>query len=120
VLHVHPRRYRFRWLNSGPSRFQQLYLTDLNNLSANNQFWQVSNDGNLLPTPIQVPAVALGVAERADVIVDFTALAGKTLYIENRLEQTNGRGPTGNVKAAGQGGCCSRSSSICRRWPTTA
>jgi FtsP/CotA-like multicopper oxidase with cupredoxin domain len=103
VLHVHPRRYRFRWLNSGPSRFQQLYLTDLNNLSANNQFWQISNDGNLLPAPIQVPAVALGVAERADVIVDFTQLAGKTLYLENRLEQTNGRGPTGNIKAAGQG-----------------
>ena len=103
VLHVHPRRYRFRWLNSGPSRFQQIYLTDLNNLSANNQLWQISNDGNLLPAPLQVPAVALGVAERADVILDFTQLAGKTLYLENRLEQTNGRGPTGNVKAAGQG-----------------
>ena len=31
VLHVSPRRYRFRWLNTGPSRFLQLYLTDLNN-----------------------------------------------------------------------------------------
>jgi FtsP/CotA-like multicopper oxidase with cupredoxin domain len=103
VLHVHPRRYRLRWLNSGPSRFYQIYLTDLNNLNANNQFWQISNDGNLLPKPVLVPAVALGVAERADVIVDFTQLAGKTLYLENRLEQLNGRGPTGNVLAAGQG-----------------
>src|SRR2546426_931995 len=42
-LHVSPRRYRFRWLNSGPSRFYQIYITDLNNLSANNQFWQISN-----------------------------------------------------------------------------
>jgi len=25
---VHPRRYRFRWLNTGPSRFHQLFLTD--------------------------------------------------------------------------------------------
>ncbi len=103
VLHVHPRRYRFRWLDSGPSRFYQIYLTDLNNLSANNQFWQISNDGNLLPSPVQVPAVELGVAERADVIIDFSAFAGKTIYLENRLEQTNGRGPTGNLLAAGQG-----------------
>ena len=103
VLHFHPRRYRFRWLNSGPSRFYQFYITDLNNLGANNQFWQISNDGNLLPTPVQVPAVQLGVAERADVIIDFSQFAGKTIYLENRLEQTNGRGPTGNVLNAGQG-----------------
>jgi len=28
------RRYRFRWTNSGPSRFLQLYLTDLNSPSS--------------------------------------------------------------------------------------
>jgi len=103
VLHVHPRRYRLRWLNSGPSRFYQIYITDPNNLSANNQFWQISNDGNLLPTPVLVPAVQMGVAERADVIIDFSQFAGKTIYLENRLQQVNGRGPTGQVLAAGQG-----------------
>jgi FtsP/CotA-like multicopper oxidase with cupredoxin domain len=103
TLHVHPRRYRFRWLDSGPSRFYQIYVTDLNNLSANNQFWQISNDGNLLPSPVQVPAVELGVAERADVIIDFAPFAGRTIYLENRLEQNNGRGPTGNLLSAGQG-----------------
>jgi len=103
VLHVHPRRYRFRWLDSGPSRFYQIYLTDLGNLNAVNQFWQISNDGNLLPTPVQVAAIAMGVAERSDVIIDFAQFAGKTIYLENRLEQTNGRGPTGNVLNAGQG-----------------
>src|SRR3989442_13944993 len=80
-----------------------MYLTDLNNLSVTNMFWQISNDGNLLPTPVQVPAVALGVAERADVIIDFAPVAGRTLYIENRLEQRNGQGPTGNVLTAGTG-----------------
>src|SRR5260370_6108342 len=103
VLHVHPRRYRFRWLSSGPSRFYQIYITDLNNLSANNQYWQISNDGNLLPSPVQVPAVEIGVAERVDVIIDFAPFAGKTIYLENRLEQNNGRGPTGNLLSAGQG-----------------
>ena len=103
VLHVQPRRYRFRWLNTGPSRFLQLYLTDLTNPSASNPIWQISNDGNLLPKPVQVPAVALGVAERSDVIIDFAQYAGKTLYIENRLEQFNGRGPSGSVTSGGQG-----------------
>jgi FtsP/CotA-like multicopper oxidase with cupredoxin domain len=104
VLHVSPRRYRLRWLNTGPSRFLQVYITDLANPSASQPFWQISNDGNLLPKPVQVPAVALGVAERADVIVDFRQYAGKTIYLENRLDQPNGQGgPTGSVVAGGQG-----------------
>jgi len=107
VLHVHPRRYRFRWTNTGPSRFLQLYLTDLTSPSSPQPFWQISNDGNLLPHPVQVPAVALGVAERADVIIDFAQYAGKTIYIENRLNQPNGQGgPTGGVVAGGQGFLC--------------
>jgi FtsP/CotA-like multicopper oxidase with cupredoxin domain len=104
VLHVHPRRYRLRWTNSGPSRFLQVYLTDLANASAPQPFWQISNDGNLLPHPVQVPAVALGVAERADVIIDFAQYAGKTIYLENRLVQPNGQGgPSGTVVSGGQG-----------------
>jgi FtsP/CotA-like multicopper oxidase with cupredoxin domain len=104
VLHVSPRRYRLRWLNTGPSRFLQVYITDLANPSAAQPFWQISNDGNLLPKPVQVPAVALGVAERADVIIDFRQYAGKTIYLENRLDQPNGQGgPTGSVVGGGQG-----------------
>ena len=104
VLHVSARRYRFRWLNTGPSRFLQVYLTDLANPSASQPLWQISNDGNLLPKPVQVPAVALGVAERADVIIDFRQYAGKTVYLENRLDQPNGQGgPTGSVVGGGQG-----------------
>ena len=104
VLHVSPRRYRFRWLNTGPSRFYQFFLTDLTNLSANNTFWQISTDGNLLDKPYQVSSARVSVSERVDVIVDFTGKAGKTFYIENRLQQTDGRGPIGdNLFSAGQG-----------------
>ncbi len=43
-------------------------------------------------------------AERADVIIDFAPFAGKTLYLENRLKQTDGRGPIDHtILAAGQG-----------------
>jgi len=102
-LHVHPRRYRFRWLDSGPSRFYQIFLTDLNNLSAHNMFWQIANDGNLMPTPVQIESARIGVAERVDVIIDFSQFAGKTIYLENRLEQEDGTGPTGDILPAGRG-----------------
>ncbi|MCA1632941.1 MAG: hypothetical protein LC802_04265 [Acidobacteria bacterium] len=84
VLHVSPRRYRFRWLNTGPSRFYQMFLLDPTNNSSKS-FWQISTDGNLLEKPVQVNSCRFSVAERVDVIVDFTGLAGKTFYIENRL-----------------------------------
>ena len=103
VMHVHPRRYRFRWLDAGPSRFYQFFLTDAASLNQRIKFHQISTDGNLLDHPVEVESVRIGVAERADVVIDFSKYAGKTLYIENRLEQQDGRGPTGNVLAAGQG-----------------
>src|SRR3989441_4815335 len=104
VLHVSPRRYRFRWLDAGPSRFYQFFLTDSTNLSAHNLFWQISSDGNLLPKPFPVESVRLSVAERADVIIDFAPFAGKTLYLENRLKQDDGRGAMDHeIRSAGQG-----------------
>ena len=102
VLHVSPRRYRFRWLNSGPSRFHQLFVLGPNN--STKPFWQISTDGNLMERPVEVTSSRLSVAERVDVIVDFTDQAGKTFYVENRLEQQDGRGPLGDVlREAGQG-----------------
>src|SRR6266404_956354 len=92
-FNVQPRRYRFRLLDTGPSRFYQFFLTDPNNLSAQNQFWVIANDGNLLPAPVQVQSVRIGVAERVDIIIDFSQFAGKTIYLENRLNQLNGQGP---------------------------
>ena len=90
---VQPRRYRFRLLDTGPSRFYEFFLTDLNNLGAKNAYWLIGTDGNLLPNPIQVQSVRVGPAERVDVIIDFRPFAGKTIYLENRLNQINGQGP---------------------------
>jgi len=90
---VQPRRYRFRLLDTGPSRFFEFFLTDLTNKSATNQFFVIGNDGNLLPAPVQVQSVRIGVAERVDVIIDFRPFAGKSIFLENRLNQINGQGP---------------------------
>jgi FtsP/CotA-like multicopper oxidase with cupredoxin domain len=101
---VHPRKYRFRILNTGPSRFYELYLTDLDRPGTNIPLVQISADGNLLPTPLPGEHVRISVAERVDVIVDFSLFKpGARIYLENRLEQQNGRGPTGKILPAGQG-----------------
>jgi FtsP/CotA-like multicopper oxidase with cupredoxin domain len=92
-LEVQPRRYRFRLLNTGPSRFYEFFLTDLNNPNAKNPFWVIANDGNLLPNPVQVTSVRIGVAERVDIVIDFSQYAGRNIYLENRLLQFNGQGP---------------------------
>src|SRR5262249_37974361 len=104
-LDVKKRRYRFRVLNVGPSRFYQLFLTDPRNPSTRLPFHQITNDGNLLPTPVQVESITLGVAERMDVIVDFAKLPGNPSLVrfENRLVQRDGRGPDDDLRAAGRG-----------------
>lgn len=94
---VSPRRYRFRLLDTGPSRFYSFFLTGNVGGSGNpttNPFWLIGTDGNLIPNPIQVQNVRVGPAERVDIIIDFTNFAGQTLYLENRLNQLNGQGPT--------------------------
>ncbi len=92
-FNVEPRRYRFRLLDTGPSRFYEFFLTDLRNLSATNPYWLIGTDGNLLPNPIQIKSVRIGPAERVDVIIDFRNFAGRTIYLENRLNQLSGQGP---------------------------
>jgi FtsP/CotA-like multicopper oxidase with cupredoxin domain len=102
-FNVKPRRYRFRVLDGGPSRFYQNFLLDPTSPSTVNKFWVIANDGNLLPRPVEVSSFRLGVAERYDIIIDFRPFAGKTLYLENRLEQEDGRGPSNDILPPGQG-----------------
>ena len=105
-LNVNKRRYRFRVLNGGPSRFYELFLTDPLSPSTQIPFWVIANDGNLLPKPIQVTSFRLSVAERYDIIIDFNqvkSLIGShtKVRLENRLEQKDGQGPECNVFAGG-------------------
>ncbi|MFZ4750828.1 MAG: multicopper oxidase family protein [Phycisphaerales bacterium] len=90
---VERRKYRFRLLDGGPSRFYNLWLS--NGMA----FQHIANDGNMLPAPITAQSVQLGVAERADIVIDFSQLPASTteLYLVNRAEQVDGRGPTGNL-----------------------
>src|SRR6185436_6250408 len=105
---VSKRRYRFRLLVAGPSRFYEFFLTNPDAPTQSIPFLVISEDGNLLPRPIKTNSIRLGVAERNDVIIDFAKIAKQfpnatRIRLENRLEQVNGRGPTGRILPAGQG-----------------
>ncbi|MGL5948992.1 MAG: multicopper oxidase family protein [Aeromonas sp.] len=87
------RKYRLRLLNAGPSRFYSLAIVDGRN--SKQSFSYIANDGNLLPAPLLGQKdVYLGVAERADIVVDFSLYpVGSELYLVNRLEQNSTRKP---------------------------
>jgi FtsP/CotA-like multicopper oxidase with cupredoxin domain len=105
---VDKRRYRFRVLDGGPSRFYELFLTNPDDPGQRIPFFVIANDGNLLPRPIEVLSFRVAVAERVDIIVDFAKIAQRfgnpaQIVLENRLEQVNERGPTGKILPAGEG-----------------
>ena len=70
---VERRRYRLRFLNGCQSRF---LILDFNNIPGVG-VWQIGNEGGFLAAPVNLTAdngnrLLMGLAERADVIVDFT------------------------------------------------
>jgi FtsP/CotA-like multicopper oxidase with cupredoxin domain len=91
-LPVLRRKYRFRLLNAGPSRFYQFFLTKNN---VDQTFQQIGNDESLLVHPEDVKSVLLSVAERADVVIDFKHFdPGDHVFLVNRLKmRDDGQGP---------------------------
>ncbi|MGE5549020.1 MAG: multicopper oxidase family protein, partial [Bacteroidota bacterium] len=76
-LEVQPRRYRFRLLNGSNARFYRLRFDP--ELSVT----QIGVDGGFLARPVQLNEILLAPAERADVIIDFTAHQGATFTLTN-------------------------------------
>jgi spore coat protein A len=88
VLRVEARRYRFRFMNGCNSRFLILKIVGDPLASRPAQaalpFWQIGTEGGFLPAPVQLDRLLIALAERADVIVDFTDVApGTELYLIN-------------------------------------
>ena len=70
---VEQRRYRLRFLNGCQSRF---LILDFNNIPGV-EVWAIGNDGGFLSAPVNLTAnngnrLLMALAERADLIVDFT------------------------------------------------
>src|SRR5207237_10124209 len=89
-------RSRFRCPNATNARFPAMNLTEAANASSPAPpsavaFWQVGTDGGLLDKPVKLndpadpnaPKLLFAPSERADVIIDFAGLEGKTLTLTN-------------------------------------
>lgn len=95
---VRQRQYRLRLYNHGPARWYDFALYDGTRFLP---FWQISSDGNLLPEALKKTSLRLSVAERADIIVDFSKIQASRVYLVNRLLQPDGRGPKGGLSTPG-------------------
>jgi FtsP/CotA-like multicopper oxidase with cupredoxin domain len=98
VATVARRKYRYRLVNAGPSRFYQFFLTKVDPATGKDvdlTFKQIGNDESLLEKPLDVTSVLMAVAERADVVIDFSQFKkGDQLHLVNRLVmQDDGTGP---------------------------
>jgi spore coat protein A, manganese oxidase len=106
VLQVEPRRYRFRFLNGCNSRFLVLKIVtdplEQRPAKAALPFWQIGSEGGFLPERVRLRELLMGLAERADVIVDFSRLpVGTELYLINEgPDEPFGGGEAGKDFAA--------------------
>ncbi len=81
-LDVEPRKYRFRLLNGSNTRFYDLKLEDKEEEPL--PIWvQIGTDGGLLEAPVQLEHLVMAPAERAEVVIDFTGLAGREIRLTN-------------------------------------
>ena len=109
-LDVEPRRYRFRFLNGANARFFQMRLIDAGDQSAGPAFWQIGTDGGLLDTPVELnnPSdptslqLFLAPSERADIIIDFAGLSGRTFTLINSAVAPYPSGDLPDLETNGQ------------------
>jgi FtsP/CotA-like multicopper oxidase with cupredoxin domain len=97
-LEVRPRRYRFRMLNASVSRYYKIALVTAAGKRV--PFHMIANDGNIMEHAVRFPNAESqdlplqGIAERFDIIVDFSAFPkGTKLYFVNLAEHEDGSRP---------------------------
>ena len=80
---VQQRRYRLRFLNGCQARFLILDFSKIPGV----EVWQIGNEGGFLAAPVNLTALGnqllMGLAERADLIVDFTKVPVGTYVLGN-------------------------------------
>jgi FtsP/CotA-like multicopper oxidase with cupredoxin domain len=83
-MEVEPRKYRFRMLNASISRSYELAL------STGEPFTVIGNDGGLMPRKQVVESFRHGMAERYEVVIDFSGHSpGTRVILENRSLPNN-------------------------------
>jgi spore coat protein A, manganese oxidase len=84
-LEAEPRPYRFRLLNCSNGTFFTLSFSrdGLNLVPGSESFQVIGSDQGLLAAPVAMKSLTLTPGERADVVIDFSPYAGKTIYLKH-------------------------------------
>ncbi len=90
-MNVEPRMYRFRMLNASNARFWNLKLP------AGVRVWQIGSDGGLFDVPVPLSGLLMLPAERMDVLVDFSRVAGQTVTLINDVLPAKVSSPAPNL-----------------------
>ena len=85
---VSPARYRLRLLNVSSFRSYNLQLSN------GAPMIQIATESGLMPKPVRRREILLGPAERVEVIVDFSPMAGETVELRSSKRHA-GRNPVG-------------------------
>ncbi|KAK3997774.1 bilirubin oxidase [Cladorrhinum sp. PSN332] len=80
---VQPRKYRFRLLNAAVSRSFALYFVKTTAVNSKLPFKVIASDGGLLSRPDQVSNIYISMAERYEIVFDFSGMAGQTIELRN-------------------------------------
>jgi spore coat protein A, manganese oxidase len=81
-LEAEARRYRFRLLNASNGSFYRLSFGTADSVTAAPfGFTQIGSEQGLLEAPCAVQELIVGPGERVDLVLDFTGLQGKQLYL---------------------------------------
>jgi len=94
-LQVEPWRYRFRIPNACNSRVLNL------SLDSHQPIFLIGSDGGFLAKVVQLNNLRRAPAERADIILDFTGLAGGTITLLNNARTPFMEGETPNPQTTG-------------------
>lgn len=109
-LNVEPRRYRFRMVDGSNARFYELRLMDRTCTVEGPPMYQIGTDGGLMDKPAVLndpqvknsPRLVLGPGERADIIVDFSGMSGKTFTLVNSAKAPYPAGTPADPSTVGQ------------------
>ncbi|KAH7309692.1 polyphenol oxidase [Stachybotrys elegans] len=89
---VEPRKYRFRFLDAAVTRSFGLYFANSEDLTTRIPFQVIASDSGLLEHPVETELLYISMAERYDVVFDFSGLAGQTIDLRNLAGQVGGIG----------------------------
>ncbi|KAH8886059.1 Cupredoxin [Thozetella sp. PMI_491] len=90
-FNVQPRKYRFRFLNAAISRNFALYFVKSSDLNTRLPFNVIASDTGLLKRPVETADMFIAVAERYEIVFDFTPFAGQAIEMRN-FPKVNGAG----------------------------